>query len=363
MRVECTHAAMVEVRRAGVRKVREGINKQLKKAGVGVELRDAVCLMWALDIEGRMMQWEGMGMGDDPKWEKWHQQVEWVLGQCVGGAGRESDRSRDGAVKQWMQQLAMQQPAEMRQQGFILNRWTEILRDEGIMRGGAESMAREMIERCDEMWERLWTCRVQILHEDPESVKIVREEIRSRINGVIDSLTGKDKTTLREHTRDTECTKKLRKILRDVIRKQKKEEKDKLNRHTLPRCWNLKDVRPDKVRVRTSSVERARQVIESRVTDWIVMVNPEQLHAAERLPNAVGVHRRNRSSGNRIAVGPEAAARIRKQRTTTQKIDTVFARVASIGNTLSSDSLDSRAADGLSDRDEVMFRQEGAGND
>ena len=116
------------------------MDKIMKRGGLGVELRDAMCLMWALDKDGTMMQWEGMV---DKEWEQWDQQTEWLLGQHWSGAGMEAvDKDK---VKEWMAKLSMQQPAEMRQQGWLWKQWVEIWRGEGMNRGVAEELSNEMV--------------------------------------------------------------------------------------------------------------------------------------------------------------------------------------------------------------------------
>jgi hypothetical protein len=121
MRVGCTHTDMIKIRREGMGKLRRGMNKIMKRGGLGVELRDAMCLMWSVDKDGTLMQWDGMV---DKRWEQWDQQTEWVLGQQWGQSGSEAvDKDK---VKQWMAKLAMQQPAEMRQQGWLWKQWVDI---------------------------------------------------------------------------------------------------------------------------------------------------------------------------------------------------------------------------------------------
>ncbi len=58
-----------------------------------------------------------------------------------------------------MAKLAMQQPAEMRQQGWIWKGWVEIWKGEGISRGRAEELSRAIVDKTDEMWDKMWSCR------------------------------------------------------------------------------------------------------------------------------------------------------------------------------------------------------------
>ena len=368
MRTGCKHKDMIRIRREGIKKLRTGMDKIMKRGGLGVELRDAMCLMWALDKDGTMMQWEGMV---DKEWEQWDQQTEWLLGQHWSGAGMEAvDKDK---VKEWMAKLSMQQPAEMRQQGWLWKQWVDIWRGEGMNRGVAEELSNEMVVRCDEMWEEMWGCRVKILHQDSESVIKERDEWHNKCVDKIGRLAlSKDTIRFTAKLDKTEGIKRMRQLHREVQDKVRLEEGRRKRSNTIEKCWNKGPLR---IRVKVTTNKRRDKSNQTSLNDWatqVVGMDPQQLDKAPRISSAGragrGVKRRSgldEDEGEAAATAEavskaESTGKRRKRRATQGRIDSYFGKQ---NNNTQNDSLDSRTAAGLSITDRVQIRQAAARGD
>ena len=208
LKMECTHDKMVEIRSSRMSQMRKAVEKALIQGGARKEMAEAVGRMWTVDSQGKMIRWEGMEYASDGG--DWEQQVDRQMGITDGGVASD----RQVVVRDIMAGLALVQPADLREGGWMMKRWGVMWEEEGISRYAAAAAARAILLGLERMYEDLWVCRNDLAHDKIDKHKNETKEIW--YNRIWDR---QDKAGCRRTARDIlemKKMKQLRKLDKDV---------------------------------------------------------------------------------------------------------------------------------------------------